>query len=421
MEEANLPLGMEDLTGTALSNNKYISLRIFCAELFGTALFIYFGNAATAQVIIGKYDLNKTITEERLNPAVFDYGDAFTIACAYGMGLTLAVCACGAVSGSHLNPAVTLTEVLFRRLPATVLPVYGIAQFFGVFIGTGFVHTVHSFKLNKMVEDEVNVETVYYTLPTLGMEYDVVTLAWDQTLGSAIYMFVYLSMDDRYTGIKSKPIRAIVIGTSYSLLILSTGVNGGTALNPVRDLVPRIFAYLVGHNKAFDYYFAIPLFMPFIGCFLGGVIYEACVRSLRQEDEMMPESTTMDDILMILANIEKHIRGFKSKMTEDGSSLQGGTTSMAADETTETLTTGPTQKTAGTSSKPASRKKSSMRSLRGASAADIMSVKSAKRRSSFHSAESRVDSEEEKSKDNRRSNKKTPSIYKTRVTRNEDE
>ncbi len=339
-DTANLPLGMEDLTKKSLSNNRYISLRIFCAELFGTGLFLYFGSAATAQVIIGRDRHNRTSGSGAPTPATpadFDYGDVSTVSLAYGMGLTLAVVACGAVSGSHLNPAVTLTEVFFRRLPATVLPVYLIAQFFGVFIGSGFVHTVHSYKLQQLVKADVGVESVYFTRPTLGVGYDELALAWDQALGSAIYMFVYLSMDDRYTGIKSKPLRAIVIGASYSLLIMSTGINAASALNPVRDFVPRIFAYLVGHNSAFGKFTFIPLLMPFLGCFLGGVVYEACVRSLRQEEEMVEELTTMDDILQILADVERHMRQYRSGlMTDTFASTM--TTTGGDDETTETST-----------------------------------------------------------------------------------
>lgn len=310
-------LGINHPNNKAVGDNKFISLRIFCAELFGTALFLYCGNAAVAQVVIGRFYLNKAETENALTPEVFDYGDIFTISVGYGLGLLLAICACGAVSGGHMNPAVTLTEVTFGRLPLTVLPVYFIAQFFGAFIGAGFVYTIHSFQLAEVMKKDIDVSHVFFTTPTLE-EWDTPVLLWDQILGSSIYMFVYLSMDDKYTGIKSKPLRAVVIASCYTLLLLSMGINAGAAFNPARDFVPRIFGYLVGQQNSFNDFAAMALLLPFVGCILGGLFYEVTVRCLRQEEEMSDDISALDEVAKTLDELEERVRGLRSHGLEGG-------------------------------------------------------------------------------------------------------
>jgi len=274
----------------------HVSLQIFCAELFGMALFVYFSDAVAAQVVLGRLHARQMATaEELVTPDVLEYGDHFTVAVGRGAGLILAVIASGSVSGGHLNPAVTLVEVFLRRLPATVLPIYFIAQCFGAFIGAGLVHTVHAAALNEDDEwSEEDASPVYYTTP-LNHEYSKNIIAWDQILGSAIFMYVYSAMDDKCTGIRSKPVKVILVGITYGLLYLATGINSGSALNPARDFVPRIFAFVVEYRNAFKEgrgFAWLALLMPFVGCLFGGILYECLVRSLRSEDEKEEDKPT---------------------------------------------------------------------------------------------------------------------------------
>ncbi len=348
MTEEQINLGSHPLEGKFVVGDRYISLRIFCAELYGIALFIYFGDGAMAQVLIGTYftrgireepskshgNATAVGTERQRSPTKlpfeFDYGDFLTIAFAYGLGLALAIAACGAVSGGHLNPAVTLTEVVFRRLPATVLPVYLIAQLFGSFIGVGFLHTIHFLKLLELQQLDVDVTSVFFTSPVIR-NHDVVTLIWDQTVGSAAYMFVYLAMDDKNTGIKSKPLRVVILGATYTMILLALGINAGAAINPARDFVPRIFAYIVGHQDAFQNFTFIPLIIPFFGSILGGSIYEVCIRFLRPDEVEDEEKAVLENIMKVLEELEGTVRGMKS---------QGLPTTLAptsVDDTTQEL------------------------------------------------------------------------------------
>ncbi len=318
-------LGNHQMEGNTIVRDRYISLRIFCAELYGTALFLYFGDGCMSQVLVGTFwtrgtrtndtGANSTLYRKYLlarNPYEFDYGDFLTVAFGYGLGLTLAIAACGAVSGGHLNPAVTLTEVVFRRLPSTVLPVYIIAQFFGAFIGIGFVHTVQSFKLSETARKDVDITAIFFTSPIL-QHHDILILIWDQVVGAAIYMFVYLAMDDKNTGIKSKPLRVVILGATYMVLLLAMGINAGVAINPARDFVPRIFAYIVGHQDAFSDFTYIPLVVPVFGCILGGCVYEVCIRFLRPEEAEDEEKAALENIMKMLDELEGQVRGMKSQ------------------------------------------------------------------------------------------------------------
>ena len=277
---------LNELQDNAIARQKNITLRIFCAELLGTALFIYFGCSTMAQVAIGKF------AEQHAPKSVrtFDYGNYFTICFGWGLALTIAVLASGRVSGTHLNPAVSVTTVVFRQIPATVLPVYLIAQILGAFIGVGFVYTIHGSTLEKLARADIDVSIVYFTSPLDRRNYNFGHVIWDQLVGSAIYTFIYFSMSDEKSKLMVKPLRSAVIGSSYGLLLLGTSINAGAALNPIRDIVPRIFAYFgANQTDAFEVFMFVPLIVPFFGCLLGGLIYQMGIGSLwpeTQPDEM---------------------------------------------------------------------------------------------------------------------------------------
>uniref|UniRef100_A0A914D2E6 Uncharacterized protein n=1 Tax=Acrobeloides nanus TaxID=290746 RepID=A0A914D2E6_9BILA len=66
-----------------------------------------------------------------------------------------------------------------------------------------------------------------------------------------------------------------------TMIAMTYGANGGFAINPARDLGPRIFTLIVGYGwetfSAYNYYFWIPLVAPFIGAILGAWIYKILV------------------------------------------------------------------------------------------------------------------------------------------------
>ncbi len=299
------------------------SLRRFSAETLGVALFIFFGHSATAQVLIGAYfkqghgDRVIRSNNSRIHQTVggrfeFDYGDHLTVALAHGIGLTLAIASCGAVSGGHLNPAITIAEVVFKRLPATVIPIYITAQCIGAFVGISLVYTVHAGRLDALHKKGVDVSPVYYTSPVF-VHTDTATLVWDQALASAFFSIVYLSMDDGNTGIKSKPIRVFIIGAAYTLIKLAVGINAGAAINPVADTIPRVFAYIVGDQTPFNIFMAIPLCIPFFGAVFGGLIYELCIRFEQPEEAHIKVETkiVMESILKLLNELESFSKDYK--------------------------------------------------------------------------------------------------------------
>ncbi len=308
--------GMQTLSPDSRSS----SLCRFSAETLGVALFVFFGHSATAQVLVGDYfkqghdpsaALNDTTGEsaEGGRVFVFDYGDHLTLALAHGIGLTLAISSSGAVSGGHLNPAVTVTEVVLKRLPATAIPIYVMAQCTGAFIGIALVFTIHSGRLVTLLHNGYDISPVYYTSPVLA-NYDEATLVWDQALASALYAIVYLSMDDENTGVKSKPVRVFYLGTTYTLIKLAVGINSGAAINPAADMIPRIFAYIVGNPDPFENFMFIPLCIPFLGMILGGVIYELCLRFEQLDDVAKVEKrTVMEKILGEIHEMELMLKG----------------------------------------------------------------------------------------------------------------
>lgn len=173
------PVLVEGARGTGeqrpLDPYRGVNLQLFCAEMLGSALFVYFANGAHAQVLVGRVYRDQELRSvaelqgntTSLAPDNFDYGDYLTVAIGAGLALSLATAVSGAVSGAHLNPAISLTISLFRHMPVRVLPSYVIGQLLGSFVGMGFVHTIHA-RLHFLQSKGVDTSPAYFSRPTFS-------------------------------------------------------------------------------------------------------------------------------------------------------------------------------------------------------------------------------------------------------------
>jgi glycerol uptake facilitator protein len=238
------------------------------SEFAGTLILILFGCGVVAQVVGSEGTL----------------GDHDSIAWAWGLGVTLGVYVAGRISGAHLNPAVTFALAVFKGFAwRKVLP-YSAAQLLGAFVAALIVRWNYSEVLAKVDPGHtIKTQGVFSTLPGNGV---LPVTEWgalrDQIIGTAILLFLILAV----TEIKATPPAAnlapFVIGLIVVAIGMAWGTDAGYAINPARDLGPRLASFLTGYETAWrdqygSLYFWVPIVGPLIGAVLGAGLYQALV------------------------------------------------------------------------------------------------------------------------------------------------
>ncbi|KAG0371389.1 putative aquaporin [Gamsiella multidivaricata] len=229
------------------------------AEFLGTAILVAFGSGAIAQLVFSPNN------------------SWFTMSLGWGLGLTFGIYVSGGISGGHLNPAVTLAQAIFRGLPWAEVPIYWISQFAGAFAGAVVVYATNYHAIRAA--DPKTTIGIFVTGRQTG---DVSTIAAfiAEFLGTALLVLVILATSDR-GNTPAGNVQPLIIGLSLAAIGNSFGWETGFALNPARDLSPRIFTAIAGWGLgAFtrqDWYFWVPIVAPFLGAIGGALTYDVFV------------------------------------------------------------------------------------------------------------------------------------------------
>ncbi|CAK3738732.1 related to channel s [Lecanosticta acicola] len=249
------------------------------AEMWGTFILVLFGLGGIAQVSLSKNQPNATDG--------FGYGDWQSICWCFGLGLMLGIYVAGN-SGAFLNPAVTLTSCMLRKLPWRRLPLYWIAQFLGAFLAAGVVYANYINGINAVEGHNIRTVTgntstagIFATYPTKDLNGVTGSAFLEQFIASAVLNFVIFALqDDSNKGSFVASGAWFPLGLFFLMFGIAAafGWQTGFAINPARDFGPRLMSYAVGYGNevwtADNYYFWIPLVAPFIGCFFGGALYD---------------------------------------------------------------------------------------------------------------------------------------------------
>jgi glycerol uptake facilitator protein len=240
------------------------------AEFIGTMLILLFGAGVVAMVVLfAKGDPGEVVN-----------GGYTNITLGWGLGVTFGVYAAGRISGAHLNPAVTLALALFRGFSwAKALP-YALAQTAGAFAGAAIVYVNYreAFRqFDPLLEKTAGIFCTFPAFPgapSAGF--------FDQVLGTALLLFLIFAVTDERNVTLSPGLAPVVIGLIVVAIGISFGAMHGYAINPARDLGPRLFIVLAGfrNNGLTDGSFVwwIPIAGPLLGGVLGAGIYDATVR-----------------------------------------------------------------------------------------------------------------------------------------------
>jgi glycerol uptake facilitator protein len=252
----------------------------FTGELVGTFLLVFFGcgsvaSAVTSGALVG----------------------LFQVAIVWGLGITTAIHLTRALSGAHLNPAVTIAMAVFRGFPLAKIVPYIAVQMLGAFLASAVLYLIFSESLKRFETDhgisrgtpgsEASAKVFGEYFPNPGskgltsvsrraMTHAPAFAA--EVIGTAVLLLVIFGVTDpKNTGMPSSLV-APTIGLTVTSLICLLGPLTMASFNPARDLAPRIFSSLTGWGKIpftanGDGWLTVYIIAPILGGLLGGLIY----------------------------------------------------------------------------------------------------------------------------------------------------
>ena len=235
----------------------------FLAELFGTALLIVLGNGVVANVVL-------------LRTKGHNSG-WIVITAGWALGVTIAVYAVNSISGAHLNPAVTIALASIGSFAWANVPAYIVAQIAGGFLGGLIVWLTYLPHFRATADPESKL-AVFATTPAIRSRGSNLT---SEIVGGFVLVFAILAVMSPGNFVPNsdfvKGFGPVLVGAIVMAIGLSLGGTTGYAINPARDLGPRIaHAVLPIHGKGTsDWGYAwIPIVGPVVGGVLGALCYQ---------------------------------------------------------------------------------------------------------------------------------------------------
>jgi glycerol uptake facilitator protein len=253
------------------------------AEFLGTMVLILFGDGVVAMAVAA---LNQSDRGKLIFAAS---GDWLLIAWGWGLGVAFAVWVAGGVSGAHLNPAVTLAHALRRGFPWKKVPSYMAVQVLGGFAGAALIYLNYheaissleaAQKITRGTPDSAATVGIFVTTPAPYFE------TWVGPFGTGFLVMFIFAVTDAFNAPAKANLAPLVVGFIVVAIGISFGANAGYAINPARDLGPRLLAWLEGWKAVAmpgDYgkvngFFWIPIVGPLIGGAIGAYVYDLLIR-----------------------------------------------------------------------------------------------------------------------------------------------
>lgn len=228
----------------------------FWGEVIGTMILIVFGAGVGAGT-----SLTKSYAKD---------SGWIVISIAWGLAVTLGVFAVGSISGAHLNPAVTIGLALNGSFAWGDVPGYILAQMIGAIIGAALVFLQY-LPHWKATDDQGTKLGVFATSPAIPHTFSNLL---SEMLGTFMLVLglLYIGANEFTKGLNPFAVGLLIIAIGMSL-----GGTTGYAINPARDLGPRIAHFLLpipGKGPSNWGYAWIPVVGPILGGSLGAVFYK---------------------------------------------------------------------------------------------------------------------------------------------------
>ena len=232
-------------------------MSVFTAELVGTALLVLLGDGVVAAALLSKSKAENS--------------GWIVITTGWALGVAMAVYAVGRISGAHINPAVTLGLAVVGKLSWSAVPRYVAGQMVGGFLGAVLVWLCYLAHWPQ-TEDPNLKRAVFSTAPAIrNTPFNLLS----ETIGTAVLVFGVLAL-----GANKPPndagLTPLLVGFLVWSIGLSLGGSTGYAINPARDLAPRIahaVLPIAGKGDSDWGYSWIPVVGPLIGGVIGAAVY----------------------------------------------------------------------------------------------------------------------------------------------------
>jgi glycerol uptake facilitator protein len=228
----------------------------FVAELIGTAVLIAFGTSVVANVLLEKTKGN--------NAGLIVIGLGWAVAVFVGVFIT------ADTSGAHLNPAVSIGLAIAGKFPWEEVPGYIAAQFLGAFIGSTLTFLMYKDHFEATKNPSLKL-AVFCNSPAINKP---INNFLTETIATFIFMFAILFIQKgemKLGSLDALPVALLVLGIG-----LCMGGPTGYAINPARDLGPRIMHAILPIPEKGENgwnYAAIPVLGPVFGAILAGLLF----------------------------------------------------------------------------------------------------------------------------------------------------
>ena len=245
-------------------------VREMLAEFLGTFVLIVFGAGVVAQTVLSKGAA----------------GSPLAINISWGLAVTMGCYVAAGVTGAHLNPAVSLALAVHRRFPWRKVAPYVAAQMAGAFAASGVVFITYREALDafdggiRQVAGPLGTAGIWATYPQPFLSAFPGGVV-DQIVGTALLIAVIFAITDTRNSPAPAGLAPVIVGLLVVLIGATFGFNSGYAINPARDLGPRLFTAIAGWGsdvfRAGNGWWWVPVVGPSIGAVAGGWLYDACV------------------------------------------------------------------------------------------------------------------------------------------------
>lgn len=229
----------------------------FLAELVGTAFLIVLGDGVVASVILNKSKGNQ--------------GGWIVITMGWAMAVFIGVYATAKYSGAHLNPAVTFAQALQGKFPWEDVPAYIAAQLAGAMLGAFLVWLTYKKQFDETPDADTKLG-VFCTIPAIrNPKYNFLT----EFIATMVFILAISYITGPTAGIGS--LDALPVAFVVLAIGLSLGGPTGYAINPARDLGPRLMHFLLpipGKRNSDWSYAWIPILGPLAGAAAAALLYQ---------------------------------------------------------------------------------------------------------------------------------------------------
>jgi glycerol uptake facilitator protein len=231
---------------------------ILLGEIFGTMFLILLGDGVVAGVLLAKSKAQNA--------------GWIVITAAWAFAVFVGVVVAGPFSGAHLNPAVTVGLAVQGATPIANVPFYLVGEMVGAMIGAALV-ALHYWPHWVETEDPGLKLAVFSTGPAIR-NYPLNFIS--EVIGTFVLVFVVLAFGSNGSAAGLASLGALPVALLVFSIGMSLGGTTGYAINPARDLGPRIIHQLLpipGKGSSDWAYSWIPVVGPIVGGILAALVY----------------------------------------------------------------------------------------------------------------------------------------------------